>query len=97
MITVAKPSKPFHYTAKNTPRRQVIIKAYDDEIKELYAAAAENSQSSSVAPPQTWDDEAVVLDFVRSVVGKVLPQSVKDTDDIFQHGCDRFVFQIIST
>jgi len=36
MVLLAKPSKPFLYTAKNTTRRQAIIDEYEEEIDELY-------------------------------------------------------------
>jgi len=88
MITVVKPSKPFQYTGKNTPRRQLIAETYDTEIKALYASKGRNQRV--ITPPENWDGEAV-LEFVRLVAAKVLPHKVKDTDDIFQHGCDRFV------
>ena len=90
MIIVSKPSKPFQYTAKNTPRRQTIINEYEEEINALYDAIADSSQSEISAPRQ-WD-LINTLDFVRSVVGKVLPQNLDDTVDIFQSGCDRLVF-----
>ena len=89
MIIVSKPSKPFQYTAKSTPRRQTIINEYEEEINALYDAIADSSQSEISAPRQ-WD-LINTLDFVRSVVGKVLPQNVDDTADIFQSGCDRLV------
>ncbi|KLO14348.1 acetyl-CoA synthetase-like protein [Schizopora paradoxa] len=36
MVLLAKPSKPFLYTAKNTTRRQAIIDEYEEEIDALY-------------------------------------------------------------
>ncbi|KAF9556258.1 acetyl-CoA synthetase-like protein [Agrocybe pediades] len=86
MIILAKPSKPFQYTAKNTPRRHLIIQTYDDEIKATYAAA-NSSSASDIPPPSKWEGESL-LSFVRAVTTKVLSREVKDTDDIFQHGGD---------
>lgn len=87
MITVCKPSKPFQYTVKNTPRRQVITNAYAEEIKALYDAVADSTQSS-IPPPVAWDSLST-LDFVRLVINKVLNHAVQEDDDIFQRGCDR--------
>lgn len=89
MILVASPSKPFTYTAKAMARRQAVINDYDPEINAVYGAVAETTRTDAPVPngwklPQT-------LDFVRNIVKKVLTQSVDDEDDLFQHGCDRFV------
>ncbi|KZT66300.1 acetyl-CoA synthetase-like protein [Daedalea quercina L-15889] len=86
MILVAKPDKPFTYTAKNTARRQAVINDYEDEINALYDTVAESTQSS-IPTPEVWDLVATT-DFVREVVGKVLRSSVQDDDDLFQNGCD---------
>ncbi|KAF4618223.1 hypothetical protein D9613_011591 [Agrocybe pediades] len=86
MIILAKPSKPFRYTAKNTPRRHLIIQTYDEEIKAIYASAS-SSSASDIPPPSKWEGEPL-LSFVRAVTNRVLSREVKDTDDIFQHGCD---------
>ncbi|KAJ6629893.1 hypothetical protein B0H10DRAFT_1775629 [Mycena sp. CBHHK59/15] len=86
MILVAKPKKPFTYTAKMTARRQAIITEYEPEIAEIYDTVEETTQSN-IPPPEEWDPEAT-LDFVRNIVRKVLVGSVQDNDDIFQYGCD---------
>ncbi|KAF8990609.1 hypothetical protein BDQ17DRAFT_1433645 [Cyathus striatus] len=86
MILVAKPSKPFQYTAKNTARRQAIIIDYSEEIESLYETV-EASTQSSIPPPSQWDIVSSTA-FVRLVVNKVLAHSVGDDDDIFQNGCD---------
>lgn len=90
MILVTSPSKPFSFTAKGTPRRQIIIKEYDPEIEAIYAAADETTQASEVSPPESWK-LLDVLDFVRLVVGRVAKTALADTDDFFQKGCDRSV------
>jgi hypothetical protein len=81
MIVVAKPSKPFTYTAKNTARRQAIIVDYEEEIDALYNTLAVGAQ---VAAPETWDLEGCVQ-FVRVMVGK----PIGDNADFFAHGIDR--------
>ena len=87
MIIVASPSKPFLYTAKMTPRRQMILKDYDEEIKTVYDIVEQTSQID-VAPPVDWT-LSQSLDYVRHVIHKVITQKVADGVDIFQHGCDR--------
>ncbi|KAI0926217.1 hypothetical protein AcV5_008731 [Taiwanofungus camphoratus] len=86
MILVAKPSKPFQYTAKGTVRRGVTLEDYKDEIDALYNAVEESAQSN-IPPPARWDIGSAT-DFVRAVVGKVMVHAVQGGDDIFQHGCD---------
>lgn len=88
MILVAKPSKPFEYTAKNTARRQTVLKNYVDEVEAVYDAVERTTQTS-IPLPKEWDIVSATS-FVRAVVGSVLVHQVKDDDDIFQHGCDRY-------
>lgn len=87
MILVASPSKPFAYTVKGTPRRQAVIDNYETEIVELYAAVAETAQSQ-IEPPASWS-KIESLNFVRTIITKVMQQTLEDSDDLFQHGCDR--------
>ncbi|KAK0480581.1 hypothetical protein IW261DRAFT_1473414 [Armillaria novae-zelandiae] len=86
MIVVAKPTKPFTYTAKNTARRQAILTDYSDEILAAYETVAESTQAN-IPPPSQWDDVSTE-EFVRNVVLQVLARSISDDDDFFQHGCD---------
>ncbi|KAI0734153.1 hypothetical protein C8Q72DRAFT_770789 [Fomitopsis betulina] len=89
MILVAKPDKPFSYTAKRTVRRGVVTKDYEDEINALYDSVDESSQS--VVPlPTSWDI-ASAAEFVRRVVAQVMGRTVPDEGDLFQNGCDRRV------
>ncbi|KAI0651021.1 acetyl-CoA synthetase-like protein [Trametes meyenii] len=87
MITVTKPSKPFQYTAKGTPRRHVSLAEYAEEIEDLYKKVEESSQVD-VQAPAIWTNDSA-REFARGVVKKVLrvPQ-IKDDDDLFQQGCD---------
>ncbi|TFY76506.1 hypothetical protein EWM64_g7507 [Hericium alpestre] len=86
MILVASLKKPFTFTAKHTPRRQAVLKEYDEEIKQIYASIEESAQTDIEAPP-AWDI-ARTAKFVRTVVQKVLEREVSDHEDIFQLGCD---------
>ncbi|KAG7091816.1 putative NRPS-like protein biosynthetic cluster [Marasmius oreades] len=86
MILVGSPSKPFTYTAKNTARRQAIIRDYDEEISKIYEIVSETTQSE-ISPPTSWNLGSTTS-FVRAVVASVLTHAVKDEDDLFQHGCD---------
>ncbi|KAF8200278.1 hypothetical protein BJ912DRAFT_1020035 [Pholiota molesta] len=86
MILVAKPDKPFQYTAKSTARRQAIIKQYEDEIEAVYNAVEATTQAN-IPLPEEWNIISTTS-FVRAVVNGVLVRYVQDDDDIFQHGCD---------
>lgn len=89
MILVLKPSKPFEYTPKGSPRRQAVIVKYDDEIEEAYRLV-ESSSQNDIASPATWNAMQTRI-FIRSVLEKVLEIPVGDDHDIFAHGCDRCV------
>ncbi|THV01989.1 acetyl-CoA synthetase-like protein [Dendrothele bispora CBS 962.96] len=87
MILVTSPSKPFTYTAKNTPRNNAIIKEYAPEIEAIYNSLEESTQSSIPVPAQ-WDLESST-EFVRAVVKKVLAiEDIGDDEDVFQRGGD---------
>ncbi|EGO29034.1 hypothetical protein SERLADRAFT_444920 [Serpula lacrymans var. lacrymans S7.9] len=86
MIIIASPSKPFVFTAKNTPRRPFLINQYEPEINALYAAVAETTQPDLPVPSE-WN-MANTLNFVRTVVARTLGKTVDDQDAIFQHGAD---------
>ncbi|CCM04238.1 uncharacterized protein FIBRA_06405 [Fibroporia radiculosa] len=83
---MAKPSKPFTWTAKNTPRRSAIINEYADEIDTLYDQVEESTQSN-IPSPASWDLASTIA-FVRAVISAVMVHQVKDDDDIFHRGCD---------
>ncbi|KAK0472521.1 NRPS-like enzyme [Armillaria novae-zelandiae] len=86
MILVAKPSKPFEFTAKGTLRRNVISKAYEQEIEDLYKAIDGISQTDVVIP-QLWTLKNVMA-MIREIVTAVFERKVSDTDDIFVVGGD---------
>lgn len=89
MIMVSKPSKPFTYTAKNTARRQAVIKDYEEEIEELYSNVDETTQPGLLLP-SNWSP-AQSLEFVRAAIFTVLKRELGDQEDIFQNGCDRCI------
>lgn len=85
---VTKPGKPFQYTAKGTPRRQVSLDEYAEEIEELYKRVAESSQVD-IPVPNSWS-AGTVRSYVRGVVKRVMKVSdISDDEDLFQQGCDR--------
>ncbi|TFY78273.1 hypothetical protein EWM64_g5737 [Hericium alpestre] len=86
MIIVTSPAKSFEYTPKGTPRRQVCIDAYSDEIDAAYTAVKTSSQTE-LEPPASWMPE-LISEFVRAAVRQVMKEPVRDEDDLFQHGCD---------
>ena len=70
MIIVNDPAKPLEYTAKGTPRRQVCIAAYAEEIDALYARVEQSSQED-LPPPRDWSLGAVEI-YVRELVRSVM-------------------------
>ncbi|KAH9911783.1 acetyl-CoA synthetase-like protein [Epithele typhae] len=87
MIIVNDPAKPLEYTAKGTPRRQVCLATYVDEIDALYDRVAESSQRE-MPPPRDWSEEAT-LEYTAGVVRSVMKHATfGDEDDIFLEGCD---------
>lgn len=94
MIIVSSPSKPFEYTLKGTPRRPIVIKAYEQEINDLYNSIVDSSQTDLPTPLKWTENET--LDFIRLVVINVVKSKPDDNADIFQEGCDRFVHKFSS-
>lgn len=95
MILISSPSKPFAYTAKNTPRRGIVLKAYDKEIEDLYELVEQSSNVDLQVPPGTYPGGGWTQkeghEFVQKAVYKVLGESsagMTDEDDIFAFGCD---------
>ena len=62
---------------------------YADEIEHAYTAVEEAS-NKDISPPVSWE-KADCLAFARSLVTAILERRLDDSDDIFQHGADRFV------
>lgn len=87
MIIVADPMRPLQYTAKGTPRRQISLKQYANEIAGAYKAVTESS-NHDIRPPSSWELSDVVQ-FVRNVAERVLGCSISGEADLFQIGADR--------
>ncbi|KIJ28759.1 hypothetical protein M422DRAFT_189414, partial [Sphaerobolus stellatus SS14] len=94
MILVASASKPFSYTAKNTPRRGTIIKDYADEIEAIYDAVDDSIQTGVPIPTNTTENGGWLLEdsheFVHNVVHGIMKDvsAMRDEDDLFSFGCD---------
>lgn len=86
---MSKSSKPIEHTAKGTARRRPMLELYKEEISALYSSFADSSQND-IAPPSRWGDSEG-LEFVRKLVARAMTTKLKDDEDIFQRGCDRFV------
>ncbi|THV00435.1 hypothetical protein K435DRAFT_657224 [Dendrothele bispora CBS 962.96] len=87
LIVVAHPSKPLEMTPKGTPRRQISLKSYEEEIENAYKAVEESSQPH-IRVPATWDMLSVMV-FVSEVVNDILGFKVNDNDNFFKMGTDR--------
>ncbi|KAF9258147.1 acetyl-CoA synthetase-like protein [Marasmius fiardii PR-910] len=86
MILVADPTKPFKYTSKNSVRRQVTLKEYDDEVSMLYENVKASTQPE-ISTPLQWDLDSCRI-FIRKVIKSVFQKEVGDDDDLFLKGCD---------
>ncbi|KAK0193507.1 NRPS-like enzyme [Armillaria mellea] len=84
MILVATPSKPFEFTAKGTVRRKAVLKAYDQEIEDLYKAV-DDASHTDVVIPQLWSLKNIMT-MIRGIVTVVLEREIGDSDDIFAAG-----------
>lgn len=86
MILVASPDKPFEFTAKESLRRGAILKAYEQEIEDIYNAIEAVSPNVPIPPILTLKTAKTV---VRDIVKGALQQdTVGDDDDIFSVGGD---------
>jgi len=98
MVVLASRDKPFAYTAKESPRRGIILKDYDEEIDAAYKAVDESTHTDIPIPSGTHETGGWSLDesrsYVRQVVQAVMKDASKmsDEDDIFSFGCDRHVY-----
>ena len=90
MIIVTNPNKPLEFTPKGTPRRQVCLEAYAQEVDAVYLAVKDSSQTELVSPTR-WTYETT-SGFIRTAVSNVVVARLDDDDDIFQQGCDRSVY-----
>ncbi len=68
-------------------RRQAALNEYRTEIATLYETAEDRGRSG-IFPPLEWNDTST-LEFVRNVVSQTLTRPVLDSQDLFQHGCNR--------
>ncbi|KAJ6471940.1 hypothetical protein C8R45DRAFT_1013604 [Mycena sanguinolenta] len=86
MILVARPDKPFTYTAKMTVRRKAVIADYEAEIAAVYETV-EDTATLNIPALLSWDADSI-LEFVRNAVRSVVSSELGDDDDMFHHGCD---------
>ncbi|KIJ54685.1 hypothetical protein M422DRAFT_200577 [Sphaerobolus stellatus SS14] len=88
MIVVTDPSKPMELTAKMTPRRQIVINAYEKDINEAYAAVEESSQLYAGNEKLEWNRDGI-LQFIRSIIHGVTNNGhIPDEEDLFAYGVD---------
>ncbi|KAK0449007.1 NRPS-like enzyme [Desarmillaria tabescens] len=91
MIIVTHPSKSFTYTAKGTPRRPAILKAYSKEIEAAYEAVDKIS-ASDIPAPQEWNIDDIT-EWIRRIVHSFLRTDgqISDTQDVFAVGVDSLI------
>ncbi|KAK0442587.1 NRPS-like enzyme [Armillaria borealis] len=93
MILVAKPEKPFEFTAKGTPRRTAILEAYEEEIETLYQNL-DQMLPTDVVTPREWSLKNTTI-LTRDIVRGILERDIADTDDIFVAGGDSLIAMAI--
>ncbi|KAF5353868.1 hypothetical protein D9756_007248 [Leucocoprinus leucothites] len=86
IILVAHPSKPFLYTPKGTPRRQVIINQYEEEIEQGYIDL-ETASVIDLGSPDSFGLEECRL-YVLQLVEQIMGRELREDDDFFLSGCD---------
>ncbi|KAF4571529.1 putative PKS/NRPS-like protein biosynthetic cluster [Pleurotus pulmonarius] len=87
MVIIADPTRPLVYTPKGTPKRGVILEAYEKEIENVYASF-EETIPLNFPIPSIWT-LASILELSRAVVKTVMSDNdLQDDVDIFQLGCD---------
>ncbi|KAG8782782.1 hypothetical protein FRC12_020418 [Ceratobasidium sp. 428] len=82
-------TKPLPRTPKGNVSRTGALKAYSEEIENMYANLERSgSYAHDVGAPETWKETAMVEAWVRSCVEKILGREVKIGGDLFQQGMD---------
>lgn len=90
MIVLAKPSKPFKVTPKQTLQRSEVLKDYADEIAEAYRTFDSSPSSvDSISPPSSWKEGDCVR-FISDAVTRILGHALEGNDDFFQNGLNRY-------
>ncbi|KAK0199436.1 NRPS-like enzyme [Desarmillaria ectypa] len=78
--------EPFEFTAKGTPRRTAVLKAYEEEIEALYKNL-DQMLPTDVVIPQEWSLKNTIA-LIRDIVRVILERDIGDTDSIFVAGGD---------
>jgi hypothetical protein len=93
MIIIADTARPVLLTAKRSPRKAATLLQYAVDIEDLYRAMSDGSRIETISPPATWTFPETKA-FIRAIVNVVLQKGadLKDDDDLFNHGLDRYLF-----
>ncbi|KAF4610030.1 hypothetical protein D9613_010647 [Agrocybe pediades] len=88
MILISSPDKPLPRAGKGTIMRKAALAVYNQEIEDIYAEVAATASTDTVAPPESWMEEAVVA-WIKAQVKEILSgNEMSTTDDLFEKGMD---------
>ncbi|KAG8768783.1 hypothetical protein FRC12_005381 [Ceratobasidium sp. 428] len=88
-IIFSSNTKPLPRTPKGNVSRTGALKAYSEEIENMYANLERSgSYAHDVGAPETWKETPMVKAWVRSCVEKILGREIDIDGDLFQQGMD---------
>ena len=76
--------------------RSAAIKAYTNDIEEMYVSL-EKDDGDDIAGPEKWDDQGVIAAWLGERVKLLLGSKADPAGDLFQQGLDRSVFHLDDT
>ena len=76
--------------------RSAAIKAYTNDIEEMYVSL-EKDDGDDIAGPERWDDQGAIAVWLGERVELLLGRKVDLTGDLFQQGLDRSAFHLDGT
>ncbi|KAG8684167.1 hypothetical protein FRC08_013838, partial [Ceratobasidium sp. 394] len=95
-IILVDPSRPLPRTPKGTIPRSAALKAYETEIDDMYTALEKDVGANTViGAPESWQDPALVQEWVGKCVSHILERDVAISGDFFQQGMDSLTATIL--
>ncbi|TCD62141.1 hypothetical protein EIP91_007293 [Steccherinum ochraceum] len=87
-IIIADPAKPFTRAAKGTAIRKVVIRAYEQEIDDLYEKIEESADSQGLTPPEAWTPQKIEVWLAEHAATINKGQLPSSSVDLFEQGFD---------
>jgi hypothetical protein len=89
MILIASEAKRPVYTPKGVLSRKSVLEMYKGEIDELYSRVDNAVTTSSVLPPQSWEEKDLSKWLVEQATELLENKEVKADVDLFDQGMNR--------